>query len=300
MNPAYRPLRSSEPVATAAGKSVPRPAHHRPCFDPLAAISELYGRDDVAGPLQAQKQIISAVLAGFRPLRPIFRGARPSVPDVEISLLPALDDEATEIPAVAVRPEPSVEPDSSSDSEPEAAKDVPPPLLPSTNTVGAAWDEVATTQSGGNSPTLCPIPCDTLPLPDEAGFELGVGSPQGSLEALDFQEVAASGVPETVPAQSVFAPGCIDSDVDEFGFLLNPVTKVVHVAKTCSATHPACQYKPLHGSATEKPLRAGCGVRGCLREGVLLRSQEIPKGFRMCLKHGCGQDPRFRAVTHGL
>ena len=57
--------------------------HHR---SSLAGMSDLYGRDDVAGPLEFQRQIIGAVLEGFRPRRPRLRGGLPPTLDIEITL----------------------------------------------------------------------------------------------------------------------------------------------------------------------------------------------------------------------
>ena len=258
--------------------------HHR---GSLRSMGELYGRDDVAAPLQVQEKIIKAVLAGFRPLRPHLRGACPSSPDISILSLPSAENSDCEVPPLASRPEPTMEDDSSSDSDPEAAR-----MVVSQKCSDAAdSDDSGFAMKGSLQP---------LPVARAGGSEFS--SPvvsSGQLDSGDFQaENPALLDPSCEP--SCFAPGVIDSEAEEFEFLLNTQTKVVHIARVCSASHPACQYRPVLPSDFDRPLRAACGVRGCSSVGTLQRSPEIPTGFRLCLKYGCAKDPLFEQITLDL
>ena len=95
--------------------------HHA---DATAAMPALYGQDDISGPLQLQGQVFDAIAGGFRPLRFSMRGARPPMPDIAVDLPPcARTAKQIPIPALADRPEPVFEGDSSSDSASDALKE---------------------------------------------------------------------------------------------------------------------------------------------------------------------------------
>ena len=213
--------------------------HHRPA--PGLAMSRLYGRDDVSGPLALQQKLVHAVASGFRPLRPSMRGARPPLPDVRITV-PALEPmpatASPAIPKLLERGPLELERDSSSDSCSEGETI---PAVESQSALPASAWKVIDASSGGD-------------------------------------EVQSLGEPE------------------EFEFLYNPLTKIVHLAKACTADHPACQFRPVVPSSTEVPLRPGCSIRGNLAIGALVRSAVIPKGARLCLKHGCGRDPALASL----
>ncbi|CAE7252728.1 unnamed protein product [Symbiodinium sp. CCMP2592] len=83
---------------------------------------------------------------------------------------------------------------------------------------------------------------------------------------------------------------------EEFEFLFNPMTSIVHLAKPCRADHPACQFRPAPDAVGDAPLRPGCSIRGNLAIGALVRTSVIPKGARLCLKHGCGKDPALASL----
>ena len=102
--------------------------HHR---SSLAGMSDLYGRDDVAAPLEFQRQVIAAVLEGFRPRRPRLRGGLPPTADIDVAL-PCVPG-ASDMPPVGSNPIPEPEHDTSSDSEVEDERAASPiPLPPST------------------------------------------------------------------------------------------------------------------------------------------------------------------------
>ena len=82
-------------------------------------------------------------------------------------------------------------------------------------------------------------------------------------------------------------------DPEEFLFLLNGTTGVAHLAKACSLEHPAVQHRPSAESGN-RPLRTGCSIRGGFERFTL--TAELPAGARLCLKHGCGRDPRVEAA----
>ena len=60
--------------------------HHR-LSGPDRSV-ELYGRDDVAPQLLLQRQLISRIRGGFRPLQPLARGSSVPLPDFGVSLPP--------------------------------------------------------------------------------------------------------------------------------------------------------------------------------------------------------------------
>ena len=61
----------------------------------------LYSRDDVWGPLRLQFQLVEALRAGWRPLTPQSRGARPPLPEPPVSLEgPAVCPPALQAPPV--------------------------------------------------------------------------------------------------------------------------------------------------------------------------------------------------------
>ena len=86
--------------------------HHRPVGSGMAG---LYGRDDVAGPLLLQKQVIAALVNGFRPLRAKSRGSVPPVPDIPVVIERGVA--APEIPSLAAGQAPEPELCTSSDSD---------------------------------------------------------------------------------------------------------------------------------------------------------------------------------------
>ena len=99
--------------------------HHR---SSLAGMSDLYGRDDVAAPLEFQRQVVAAVLEGFRPRRPRLRGGLPPTADIEIDL-PSVPG-ASDLPPVGSSPVPEAEHDTSSESEGEVERTASPIPLP--------------------------------------------------------------------------------------------------------------------------------------------------------------------------
>ena len=123
--------------------------HHR---SSLAGMSDLYGRDDVAAPLEFQRQVVAAVLEGFRPRRPRLRGGLPPTMDIEVDL-PCVTG-ASDMPPVGSNPVPEAEHDTSSDSEVEDERAASPiPLPPSTQELPEAVTESL-------SVTLEPLPQD--------------------------------------------------------------------------------------------------------------------------------------------
>ena len=205
--------------------------HHR-----VPGMSELYGRDDVLGPLELQVKIVNAVATGFQPLRPAMRGAAPPKADIAVTVPPIEDEcDAPPIPALGRLPGPTMEMDSSSDSEDEKVQ--APAVESVSEEPASAWRVQST----------------------------------GSVVEND--------------------------DPDEFEFLYNATSKIVHVARPCAVDHPACQYRPVQESAEDRPLRPGCSCRGNLTLGALHRVDAIPQGARMCLKHGCGKDPAIARLA---
>ena len=88
---------------------------------------------------------------------------------------------------------------------------------------------------------------------------------------------------------------------DEFEFLFNPVTMIVHLARPCQPDHPACQFRPtVEDDSGAVALRPGCSIRGNLAIGALQRMSSIPQGARLCLKHGCGKDPAVASLLAAL
>ncbi|CAE7290157.1 unnamed protein product, partial [Symbiodinium microadriaticum] len=126
--------------------------HHR---SSLAGMSDLYGRDDVAAPLEFQRQVVAAVLEGFRPRRPRLRGGLPATVDIEVALpcVPGASD-MPPMPPVGANPVPDAEHDTSSDSEVEDERAASPiPLPPPTQELPEAVTEAL-------SMTLEPLPQD--------------------------------------------------------------------------------------------------------------------------------------------
>ena len=123
--------------------------HHR---SSLAGMSDLYGRDDVAGPLEFQRQVVGAVLEGFRPRRPRLRGGPPPTLDIEVAL-PSVPG-ASDMPPVGSNPVPPAEHDTSSESEAEDTRSASPiPLPPPTQELPESVTEAL-------SMTMEPIPQD--------------------------------------------------------------------------------------------------------------------------------------------
>jgi len=123
--------------------------HHRAS---IAGMSDLYGRDDVAGPLEFQRQVVGAVLEGFRPRRPRLRGGLPPTADIDIQLptVPGTSD----MPSIESNPLPQPEQDTSSGSDDEVAAPASPiPLPPPTQELPEAVAEAL-------SMTLEPLPPD--------------------------------------------------------------------------------------------------------------------------------------------
>ncbi|CAE7360546.1 unnamed protein product [Symbiodinium sp. CCMP2456] len=123
--------------------------HHRAS---IAGMSDLYGRDDVAGPLEFQRQVVGAVLEGFRPRRPRLRGGLPPTADIDIQLptVPGTSD----MPSIESNPLPQPEQDTSSGSDAEAVAPASPiPLPPPTQELPEAVAEAL-------SMTLEPLPPD--------------------------------------------------------------------------------------------------------------------------------------------
>ncbi|CAE7360321.1 unnamed protein product, partial [Symbiodinium sp. KB8] len=118
----------------------------------LTGMSDLYGRDDVAAPLEFQRQVVAAVLEGFRPRRPRLRGGLPPTVDIEVAL-PCVPG-ASDMPPVGSNPIPDAEHDTSSDSEVEDVRAASPiPLPPPTQVLPEAITEAL-------SVTLEPLPQD--------------------------------------------------------------------------------------------------------------------------------------------
>ncbi|CAE7832018.1 unnamed protein product, partial [Symbiodinium microadriaticum] len=115
-------------------------------------MSDLYGRDDVAAPSEFQRQVVAAVLEGFRPRRPRLRGGLPPTADIDVAL-PCVPG-ASDMPPVGSNPIPDPEHDASSDSEVEDERAASPiPLPPSTQELPEAVTEAL-------SMTLEPLPQD--------------------------------------------------------------------------------------------------------------------------------------------
>ena len=178
------------------------------------------------------------------------------MPDIAVDLPPcAHAAKQIPIPALADRPEPVFEGDSSSDS----ASDVDAPRLP---------DEPAVRQTSSEKtqhepePTLVPLPSGTDASPSDGG------------SVASWQCVA-----EASP---------VVDEADEYIFLFNPFSKVVHVARSCELDDPLCQYVPVTISSLDK------GLRGVLLDGSLQKLESVPRGVRLCLKFGCGRDPLVR------
>ena len=222
--------------------------HHRPAGTGMAG---LYGRDDVAGPLLLQKQVIAALVNGFRPLRAKSRGSVPPIPDIPVLIERGIA--APEIPSLAASQAPELELCTSSDSNCEKTKAGPGVL---------EWPS--------DSVTL-------TPLPTEAQAEA------------DQQQSASLAAVASFSSQLDANLG----DPEEFLFLLNSTTGVAHLAKACSLEHPAVQHRPSAESGN-RPLRTGCSIRGGFERFTL--TAELPAGARLCLKHGCGRDPRVEAA----
>ena len=218
--------------------------HHRPVGSGMAG---LYGRDDVAGPLLLQKQVIAAVVNGFRPLRAKSRGSMPPVPDIPVLIERGVA--APEIPSLAAGQAPEPELCTSSDSDGDKT-------TPGSGVL--EWPSESVTLT---------------PLPTEAQAEA------------EQQQTAATSSSSQLAVHL--------GDPDEFLFLLNSTTGIAHVAKTCPLEHPAVQHRPSAESGN-RPLRTGCSIRGGFERFTL--TADLPAGARLCLKHGCGRDPRVEAA----
>ena len=168
---------------------------------------------------------------------PSMRGARAPMPDIAVDLPPcAHAAKQIPIPALADRPEPVFEGDSSSDS----ASDVDAPRLP---------DEPAVRQTSSEKSQHEPEPT-LVPLPSGADASPPQTSDGGSVASW---QCVAEDKGQTSP---------IVDEADEYIFLFNPFSKVVHVARSCDLDDPLCQYVPVTISSLDKPLKTGCGLRG--------------------------------------
>ncbi|CAE7516046.1 unnamed protein product [Symbiodinium natans] len=175
--------------------------HHRSVS---GAMPELYGRDDIAGPLELQQQVVRAVASGFRPLRPSARGSRPPLPDVPFTV-PALApaEPSGEIPALSARPPAELDVDSSSDSEDDDPGAGLVRAAASSSTSGT-FDLVSFAPDGAPASTCVPLP------------------------AVPSDEVTSSSSPDSALSAAWQAA----EDAEEFEFLFNPVRHVLHLAKT--------------------------------------------------------------------
>ena len=95
-------------------------------------------------------------------------------------------------------------------------------------------------------------------------------------ENSDFSEDDVDEQPQ--PLQDVDTP-------EEFAYLVNPITKVAHLAVTCDTTDRAFCFEDKHGQT----FRTGCGARPNAISGDLIFTQELPPGARLCLRRACAK-----------
>lgn len=88
----------------------------------------------------------------------------------------------------------------------------------------------------------------------------------------------ASAVSEVMDEPSALAP-------EELIFLVNPVTKVAHLAIQCSSSDRAMCYE----DSNLQPYRTGCGARPNAISGDLQFTHCLPEGARFCLRRACAR-----------
>ena len=165
----------------------------------------------------------------------------------------------------------------------------------------------------GAGPSLPDIPVEVPPLDgnisgvssviprlaDRAPLQLDHDTSSDSDEGADPPEVESRSAAPSAPWELVNkdAPSTDLGVAEEYEFLYNSITQIVHLAKVCRPDHPACQFRSQASEGGELlALRPGCSVRGTLTLGSLQRTSSIPKGARLCLKRGCGKDPAVASL----
>ena len=102
--------------------------------------------------------------------------------------------------------------------------------------------------------------------------------PQDQSDSEDSEASEDSAVEEDLPSKLAEAP-------EEMVFLVNPVTKVAHLAITCTTTDRARCYE----DATLQGYRTGCGARPNAISGDLHFTHCLPSGARLCLRRACAK-----------
>ena len=136
-------------------------------------------------------------------------------------------------------------------------------------------------------------------LADRAPLQLDHDTSSDSDEGPEPPEVESRSAAPSAPWEIVNkdAPSTDLGEAEEYEFLYNSITQIVHLAKICRPDHPACQFRSQASEGGESlALRPGCSVRGALTLGSLQRTSSIPKGARLCLKRGCGKDPALASL----
>ena len=83
---------------------------------------------------------------------------------------------------------------------------------------------------------------------------------------------------EVMETQTILAP-------EEVAFLVNPITKVAHLAVQCSDSDRAMCYE----DSNLQPYRTGCGARPNAISGDLQFTHALPDGARFCLRRACAR-----------
>ena len=172
------------------------------------------------------------------------------------------------------------------------------PLRPALRGAGPSLPDISVDvppldSSVSGAPTVIPRLADRAPL------QLDRDTSSDSDEGADPPDVESRSAAPSAPWEIVNkdAPSTDLGEAEEYEFLYNSITQIVHLAKVCRPDHPACQFRsPASAGGEPLALRPGCSVRGALTLGSLQRVSSIPKGARLCLKRGCGKDPAVASL----
>ena len=99
---------------------------------------------------------------------------------------------------------------------------------------------------------------------------------QPDSEESDASEESA--IDDELPDKLAAAP-------EEMAFLVNPITKVAHLAIQCDRSDRAVCYE----DALLTPFRTGCGARPNAISGDLQFTHCLPEGARLCLRRACAK-----------
>ena len=124
-----------------------------------------------------------------------------------------------------------------------------------------------------------PQPAVTDPMPERAKEP---DAPQAPSDAEDSEASEESAMEEDFPSN--IAEKLAEAP-EEMVFLVNPITKVAHLAIQCDSLDRARCYE----DTTLQAYRTGCGARPNAISGDLQFTHCLPVGARLCLRRACAK-----------